>query len=214
MVNRDHIEFPQQYSNHRIAVDKLSSDPIEQFHSWFEEAEKAGVPEPNIMTLATVNDQGQPSLRVVLMKEISDRGIIFYTNFRSRKAREMDQHPKAALNFFWYIMNRQVRLEGSIVKVPETKSDEYFKTRPRGSQLGAWVSEQSEVIPSREYLEEQLESYQSKFQDQEIPRPPHWGGYLLIPHKVEFWQSGHNRLHDRIQYNLNQNNWERCRLAP
>jgi pyridoxamine 5'-phosphate oxidase len=214
MVNRDPVEYQEPHSHPRLLVESLLENPVEQFKIWFQEAESAGVPEPNIMTLATVNKGIQPSLRVVLMKEITDQGIVFYTNFRSRKAREMDQHPRAALNFFWYLLNRQVRLEGDITKVPDHKSDAYFRTRPRGSQLGAWVSEQSEAIPSREFLEKELSNYQTKFEGQDIPRPPHWGGYLLTPHRVEFWQAGEHRLHDRVQYTLSQGDWERCRLAP
>ncbi len=213
MVNRDQTEY-QQYGNQRLLEEQFSADPINQFQRWFEEAESSGVPEPNIMTLATVGDQGQPSLRVVLMKEVTAHGLVFYTNFRSRKAGEMDNHPKAALNFFWYKMNRQVRMEGKVTKVSDQRSDAYFKTRPRGSQIGAWVSEQSQAIPSREYLEDRLTNYTTKFEGQEVPRPPHWGGYHLIPHRVEFWQNGEHRLHDRFLYILNQDTWERCRLAP
>jgi len=214
MVNRDLIEYRKQYGRHKLVVDKLMPDPIAQFRSWYHEAESAGVQEPNTMTLATVNEQGQPSIRVVLMKEITPEGLIFYSNFRSRKGREMERHPKAALNFYWQLIERQVRLEGIISKVPDSKSDEYFSTRPRGSQLSAWVSEQSKAIPSRDYLEEQLKDCQSRFEGKDIPRPAHWGGYLLTPERVEFWQGGEDRLHDRIEYSKQQGQWKRCRLAP
>ncbi len=214
MVNRDFIEYRQQYGRQRLVVEELLADPMDQFKKWFRESESAGVPEPNTMTLATVNSQGQPTIRVVLMKEITDKGLIFYSNFKSRKGREIEHHPQAAINFYWQLMERQVRLEGSIAKVPDQQADEYFRTRPRGSQLGAWVSQQSKVIPSREFLEEQLESYKAKFHNEEIPRPPHWGGYQLTPIRVEFWQGGEDRLHDRIQYTFQQDLWERCRLAP
>jgi pyridoxamine 5'-phosphate oxidase len=214
MVNRDLIEYRKQYGQHKLVVDKLLPDPIDQFKSWYREAESAGVQEPNTMTLATVDAQGQPTIRVVLMKEITPEGLVFYSNFKSRKGREMERHPRAALNFYWQLMERQVRLDGMISKVPDSKSDEYFRTRPRGSQLGAWVSEQSKIIPSRDYLEEQLKIYKSRFEGQDIPRPVHWGGYLLMPSRVEFWQGGEDRLHDRIQYTKQQGVWDRCRLAP
>ena len=192
----------------------MMEDPIQQFKSWYKEAEIAEVPEPNTMTLGTVGSDGLPTIRVVLLKEITDTGLIFYTNFRSRKGREMEEHPKAALNFYWQKMERQVRLDGIISKVGQEISDAYFATRPRGSQLGAWVSEQSEIIPSREYLEEQLAQYQQKFEGSTVPRPAHWGGYLLEPVRVEFWQGGPNRLHDRIQYSRSVEQWTRCRLSP
>lgn len=195
-------------------VKKMLADPVKQFKRWFDEAELAKVKEPNTMTLATVNVQGQPTIRVVLLKQITPEGLIFYTNFKSRKGREIEEHPKAALNLYWQSMARQVRFDGSIDKVADRISDQYFSTRPRGSQLSSWVSEQSEVIPSREYLEKQLQVFESRFSDREIPRPPHWGGYLLSPERVEFWQGGPDRLHDRIQYTYRGNRWQKCRLAP
>ena len=214
MVNRDFINYREEYGREQLAVELMNSDPIQQFKIWYQQAEQAEVPEPNTMTLGTVGDQGFPTVRVVLLKEITDGGLVFYTNFRSRKGREMEKHPKAALNFYWQKMERQVRLDGVITKVADDISDAYFATRPRGSQLGAWVSEQSSVIPSREHLEQQLAHYQKKFEDAEVPRPPHWGGYLLEPVQIEFWQGGPNRLHDRIQYSNHSGEWTRCRLSP
>jgi pyridoxamine 5'-phosphate oxidase len=214
MVNRDFIQYRQEYGRQKLVVDKMLDHPVDQFKRWFKEAESTGVNEPNTMTLATVDSLGQPTIRVVLLKEITSEGLIFYSNFQSRKGREIAQHPLAALNFYWQPMERQVRFDGTVTKIPDSKSDEYFATRPRGSQLSAWVSAQSDTIPSRQFLEEQLEVYQIRFRDQEIPRPPHWGGYLLTPAEVEFWQGGPNRLHDRIQYSANQHIWTRCRLAP
>lgn len=192
----------------------MHANPVKQFRLWFKEAERAGVKEPNTMTLATVSQQGQPTIRIMLMKEITDQGLVFYTNFRSRKGREMEELPKAALNFYWQDLERQVRFDGTVTKVPDDESDEYFHTRPRGSQLGAWVSEQSEPIPSRDYLEAQLKVYESQYKEHDIPRPTHWGGYLLTPVRVEFWQGGPHRLHDRIQYSLNNEHWDLQRLAP
>ena len=214
MVNRDFINYREEYGREKLVVDQMMEDPIQQFKSWYKEAEVAEVPEPNTMTLGTVGKQGLPTVRVVLLKEIADNGLIFYTNFRSRKGREMEEHPKAALNFYWQKMERQVRLDGTINKVAHEISDAYFASRPRGSQLGAWVSEQSEIIPSREYLEEQLAHYRQKFEGSTVPRPSHWGGYLLQPVRVEFWQGGPNRLHDRIQYSSSEGQWARCRLSP
>ncbi len=214
MVNRDIIDYRQEYGRHKLVVKEMNDQPLLQFKKWFKEAETAGVNEPNTMTLATVDSQGQPTIRVVLLKEITDQGLIFYSNFNSRKGKELALHPKAAINFYWQAVERQVRLDGSISKIPDSKSDAYFKTRPRGSQLGAWVSAQSETIPSRKYLEDELERYTERFANQEIPRPPHWGGYLLTPTSVEFWQGGKNRLHDRILYSAREERWVRSRLAP
>jgi len=214
MVNRDFVKYREEYGSQRLDREKMQTNPIEQFRHWFEEAEQAGVKEPNIMTLATVNKLGQPTIRVMLMKEVTEQGVVFYTNFKSRKSREMDEQPKVALNFYWQDLERQVRFDGAVTKIPDEESNQYFQTRPRGSQLGAWVSEQSETIPSREYLEEQLAICESRYKDQDIPRPPHWGGYHLMPISVEFWQGGPNRLHDRIQYSLSNGQWNLQRLAP
>ena len=214
MANRDIIKYREEYGRKRLDREKMLMDPIEQFRHWFKEAELAGVKEPNTMTLATVNNQGQPTIRVMLMKEITNEGLVFYTNFKSRKGNELEKHPKAALNFYWQDLERQVRFDGAVTKIPDEQSTQYFQTRPRGSQLGAWVSQQSEDIPSREYLEEQLKVCESQFKDRDIPRPPHWGGYHLIPTRVEFWQGGPHRLHDRIQYSLSKEQWDLRRLAP
>lgn len=176
MANREFVKYREEYGRQRLSQEKMLADPVEQFRQWFKEAELAGVKEPNTMTLATVNKQSQPTIRVMLMKEIIDQGVVFYTNFKSRKGREMEGHPETALNFYWQDMERQVRFDGIVSKVPDDESDQYFHTRPRGSQLGAWVSAQSETISSREYLEEQWVDYESKFKGQNIPRPPHWGG--------------------------------------
>jgi len=214
MTNRDFVAYRQEYGSQRLIVEKMHANPVKQFRLWFKEAERAGVKEPNTMTLATVSQQGQPTIRIMLMKEITDQGLVFYTNFRSRKGREMEELPKAALNFYWQDLERQVRFDGTVTKVPDDESDEYFHTRPRGSQLGAWVSEQSESIPSRDYLEAQLKVYETRYKEHDIPRPTHWGGYLLTPVRVEFWQGGPHRLHDRIQYSLNNEHWDLQRLAP
>ena len=214
MVNRDSITYRVEYGREKLKVDKMLDNPIQQFKQWFKDAEKDEVPEPNIMTLATLGNQDQPTIRVVLLKEITDQGLIFYTNFNSRKGREMATHSKVALNFFWHKMERQVRFDGEVSKVSNEISDAYFKKRPRGSQLGAWVSEQSSKIESREFLEQELQKRQEQYEGLEIPRPPHWGGYMVMPTQVEYWQGGLNRLHDRIQYTMVNGEWNRCRLAP
>jgi len=204
----------QEYGSEHLKRSNMAADPLDQFKIWFEQALEAQVVEPNAMTLATVNAQGHPTIRVVLLKDILSKGLVFYTNYQSRKAQELQQHPQAALNLFWQPLERQVRIEGVIEKLPEVNSDDYFKSRPRGSQLGAWVSPQSQVIPNRGFLEEQLEATTARFENQEIPRPPHWGGYILIPQRVEFWQGGAQRLHDRIEYLWEEQAWNIRRLAP
>ncbi len=215
MVNRDLVNYREEYGIKELKKENMLENPVEQFRLWFQKAELAGVKEPNTMTLATVNQQGQPTIRVVLMKEISSQGIVFYTNYKSRKGREIDSCHQVALNFFWQDLERQVRFDGVVSKVSSEESDHYFDTRPRGSQLGAWISEQSKVIPSRKFLEEQLSDSKLRFKDQKIPRPPHWGGYHFIPTEVEFWQGGANRLHDRVQYLINkEHHWSLKRLAP
>ncbi len=204
----------QEYGSDHLKKSEMASNPIQQFKLWFDQALSLDVTEPNAMTLATSNQNGHPTIRVVLLKNIVSDGIIFYTNYKSRKAQEIQKQPSAAANIFWQPLERQVRLEGRIEKTSEVDSDAYFKTRPRGSQLGAWVSPQSEVIPDRKFLNQQLEEITKRFEDQDIPRPPHWGGYLLRPLRVEFWQGGARRLHDRIEYLWKDDHWQIQRLAP
>ena len=214
MANRNFVKYREEYGRTRLSAKEMLADPLKQFEQWFQAAESANVKEPNIMTLSTVDHDGQPTIRVVLMKEVNSQGIVFFTNFKSRKGREMEESPKVALNFFWQDMERQVRFDGTASKIPDEMSDQYYQTRPIGSQLGAWVSDQSTEIPSRSYLEERLEHYKNKFKDQSIPRPPHWGGYQVKPTQVEFWQGGPDRLHDRILYTFIDDHWELQRLAP
>lgn len=193
----------------------INSNPILQFNTWFDEVEKAGISDANSMNLSTSTPDGRPSSRIVLLKELNAEGFIFYTNYQSQKGLEIESNPFGALNFYWKENSRQVRIEGPIEKVSFEKSDEYFKTRPRGSQIGAWSSPQSNRIEKRIILEEREAKLIDKFKDKEIPRPAQWGGYVLLPKMVEFWQGRENRLHDRIQYNLTKDgNWEIVRLAP
>lgn len=189
-------------------------DPILQFEEWLQDAIKAKIPEPNAMTLATSSFDGKPSARVLLLKAIGEQGFSFFTNYESRKAKNLLQNPYGALVFYWAELERQVRIEGKIVKATEKESDIYFRTRPEGSKIGAWASPQSHVIPSRRYLEDLMEDFKEEFNGKTIKRPPNWGGYNLEPTLIEFWQGRKNRLHDRIQYRFENGVWVIERLAP
>ncbi len=195
----------------------LDPDPLKQFEDWLQEAVNNGVEEPNAMTLSTVAAGGQPSSRVVLLKGLGLKGgaFHFYTNYESRKGRELAGNPRAALNFHWKPLERQVCVRGSVEKITSEDSDSYFQSRPYDSQIGAWVSEQSEEIPSREWLEQRREQLEKKFPEGEVPLPPFWGGYRLIPTEIEFWQGRPGRLHDRFLYHLNTDRqWQISRLSP
>ena len=193
----------------------IASDPFIQFGIWYREAHGMNIPFPEAMTLSTVSADWKPSARVVLLRGYDEKGFIFYTNYSSRKGREISQNKNASLNFFWRELNRQVRIEGELEKVPVELSDKYFSGRPRGSQIGAWASDQSSVIESRDFLVMKEKKFKNEFKEKDIPRPSHWGGYRLKPQKIEFWQARLNRLHDRILYTLKEDgNWEMQRLAP
>jgi len=193
----------------------LAKDPFRQFERWFQEAEAAKIPEPNATVLATVGADGRPSTRIVLLKGFDGRGFTFFTNYDSRKGRELAANPLASLNFPWIAMERQVNVEGRVVKITREESDAYFHSRPQGSQLGAWVSQQSSVISGRAVLEDVLKTYEKKYAGQTVPLPPNWGGYRLIPDRVEFWQGRRSRLHDRLRYRREADGaWIVERLAP
>ena len=192
----------------------IAPDPLRQFEKWFGEALAAEVPEADAMTLATVTPELGPDARIVLLKGFDSNGLVFYTNFQSRKAKELAANAQACLLFYWLPVKRQVRVEGTVEKVSDEEADAYFQTRPWGSKLGAWASDQSEVIESRTELEKRFAEYELKFGD-DVPRPPHWGGYRLKPTSIEFWQGRENRLHDRLRYSLQDDgSWLVERLAP
>lgn len=193
----------------------VSADPIQQFGVWWQEALQSEIVEVNAMTLATANEQGVPSARIVLLKGYDERGFVFFSNYESKKAGDLQVNPVASLVFFWKELERQVRISGSVEKVTELESDQYFQSRPEGSRIGAWASPQSTVISSRQVIEEKVEALQAAFEGKEIPRPLHWGGYRVVPNRIEFWQGRSSRLHDRIQYTLQSDgNWIIERLAP
>nr|WP_295922221.1 pyridoxamine 5'-phosphate oxidase [uncultured Dyadobacter sp.] len=192
----------------------LDPDPLKQFRLWFDEVVNAGISEANAMLLSTVSD-GRPSGRIVLLKDLDENGFSFFTNYDSKKGREMEDNPQVALTFFWKELQRQVRIEGRIVKTSEAESSAYFAIRPRGSQIGAWASAQSEAIPDRAFLERKTEELVSQFEGQPVPRPEHWGGYRVIPDYIEFWQGRPSRLHDRLAYTKEvDGEWKIERLAP
>lgn len=192
----------------------LAKDPVRQFERWFQEAEAAKIPEPNAMVCSLSTRDGKPSSRIVLLKGLDGRGFVFYTNYESRKGRELGENPRASLLFPWIAMERQIVVEGSVAKVSREESDAYFHSRPRGSQLGAWVSRQSSIVPSRAHLDDALKQIEQKYAGQEVPMPPHWGGFRVLPETVEFWQGRRNRLHDRLRYRREKNEWVIERLAP
>lgn len=209
-------DLRKTYAQRTLSETDVLPDAVAQFRLWLEEALTAQLDEPTAMTISTVAATGQPSSRVVLLKGLpDDAGFLFYTNYESRKGQELTAQPLAALNFFWPGLERQVRVEGRVEKAPETMSTEYFQSRPRSSQLGAWTSPQSQVIDSREALEAREEAIVAKFKGQDpLPRPDNWGGYILRPTRLELWQGRPSRLHDRIVYELEGTIWKRSRLAP
>jgi pyridoxamine 5'-phosphate oxidase len=204
-----------EYSQAGLKAGDLESDPLRQFQKWFEQALKAGLREPNAMVLATVNAQGQPSTRIVLLKGLDERGFTFFTNYESRKALELAGNARAALNFPWVDLQRQVNVVGSVAQVSGQEAEAYFRSRPRGNRLGAWASRQSQVIADRSLLDKRMEELESKYPDENIPMPSWWGGYRLNPVEIEFWQGRPSRLHDRFRYlKRADGSWQIDRLSP
>jgi len=206
-------DMRKNYQQAELLESNAAKHPLQQFTTWLNQALEAEISEPNAMTLATVSSTLRPSTRVVLIKGYDEHGIVWFTNYDSRKGRELAGNPFAALQFHWVELERVVRIEGRVEKISETESDTYYHSRPLGSRIGAWASPQSQTIASREWLQDELKNYADKFQ-QEPPRPPHWGGYRLVPDSWEFWQGGGARLHDRLKYTKQQDNWLMERLAP
>lgn len=207
----------KSYQRSALETADLTPDPLDLFRRWWHEAIDAEIEEANAMTLATVDDLGRPAARIILLKGLSNEGLEFFTNYESRKAHDMAQNPNVALLFFWKELERQIRLEGTVEKVSPERSESYFQSRPRGNQIGAWSSPQSQVIPDRSVLEKNVQTILEKFGDMDpLPRPEHWGGYLVRPYVFEFWQGREDRMHDRFKYSKypNETTWKIERLAP
>lgn len=207
-------EIRRDFAGKPLNEDSVELDPLIQFGIWFEEAVNAQILDPSAMSVTTVNPIGQPSTRIVYMRGINKKGFVFYTNYNSEKGRDLAENNKVALNFFWGGLERQVRVEGEVSKISKEDSDVYFAQRPRESQIGAWASSQSEILDDRKSLEERVVYFTEKFKDIEVARPPHWGGYIVYPTRIEFWQGRPNRLHDRIVYTKSDEDWKQSRLSP
>jgi pyridoxamine 5'-phosphate oxidase len=214
-VTTDLESIRKDYRLQSLLEKDVDADPIKQFEIWWSQVLQSGIEEPNVMTLATSTPSGKPSARIVLLKAIKNKGFIFFSNYHSRKGKQIEDNPFVSLVFFWKELERQVRIEGEIKKISEQESDEYFSKRPLESRIGAWSSPQSEVIKSRDVLEKSVSDYTNRFNSQNIPRPPYWGGYIVHPTLIEFWQGRPGRLHDRLQYTISKKTaWKIERLAP
>jgi len=210
----DLSDFRKEYAAHGIDRHELLEAPLAQFKAWFDQAKAAGVVEPNAMVLSTFGMDGFPSSRTVLLKAADERGFSFFTNYDSKKGEEIAANPRVTLLFPWFSLERQIHITGSLIKTSVEESVTYFARRPYGSQLGALASDQSDVIADRKVLEGRLAELKAKYPEGQVPKPPHWGGYRLIPHHYEFWQGRTNRLHDRFVYTLKGDKWEIARLSP
>lgn len=204
----------REYEGQDLDPADVAADPIEQVRAWLRGAREAGIFEPEAMTLSTIDEDGRPSSRYVLLRGLDERGFSFFTNYESAKGRALAQHPYAALTFGWLVLHRAVRVEGAVEKLPPEESDAYFASRPRGAQISAWASPQSTVIGGRDVLDRAMSEIEARFAGVEVPRPPHWGGFLVRPNRVELWQGRLNRLHDRLRYVRDGDAWRIERLAP
>lgn len=214
-MNRNIADIRKDYQLQSLLETDVAKDPFTQFGRWWDDAVNSQVEEVNAMTLATASAAGLPAARIVLLKSFSEAGFVFFTNYNSHKGKELEENPQACLVFFWKELERQVRITGRVEKVSEQDSDEYFNSRPAGSRIGAWASPQSSVIDSREVIETNIAKMEARFAGSEVTRPPHWGGYIVIPAVIEFWQGRASRLHDRLQYTRTENgDWKTERLAP
>jgi pyridoxamine-phosphate oxidase len=214
-MNRDLGEERREFGRDRLERSDLPDDPMVLFSDWLDQALQSNHSDPTAMTLSTVERNGVPSSRIVLLKKIVEDSLVFYTNYHSRKSREIRANNRVAAHFFWPELERQVKIAGHAMPVNDQDSDHYFGSRPYESKISAWASPQSEVIPNREYLEKEFEKYRKRYKNPDkIPRPAYWGGYAIVPCRMEFWQGGVNRLHDRIEYTKKVDRWNRVRLAP
>ena len=214
-MNKEIAALRREYASRTLMEEDVSPDPIHQFQTWWMQAVETEIVEPNAMTLATASADGMPSARVVLLKGFDEAGFVFYTNYNSYKSLQLEENPKACLVFYWKELERQVRITGLVSRLPDEENDAYFSSRPQGSRIGAWASPQSQVVESRAWLDDKYQSLVREMEGQHIQRPPHWGGYLVKPVIIEFWQGRPSRLHDRLQYTVNENgSWKLERLAP
>ena len=208
-------EMRREYDSEGLSEADAAADPLEQFRAWFDEAKQADILDPNAMTLATCGADGVPEARIVLLKSFDEQGFAFYTNYRSDKAAQLKDNPRASLMFYWDKLNRTVRLVGDVTRVPRDMSERYFSGRPRASQIAAWISEQSRPIADRDALEARFDECEKKFEGRDVPAPPFWGGFRLRPQTYEFWQGQPSRMHDRLRYDKQPDgSWQRVRLCP
>ena len=213
-MQKDIASIRRDYQLASLDETATAVNPMDQFSQWWKDAIESNIDEVNSFVLSTVDENNAPASRVVLLKGCTPEGFVFYTNYESNKGKEMALHPVVAINFFWKELERQVRITGIVKKVSAAESTQYFHSRPLGSQIGAWSSPQSQIIPNREFLEKLVATNTEKYKEGNVPLPPHWGGYIVHPFKMEFWQGRSSRLHDRIQYNFEKDNWIKVRLAP